>query len=130
LWETLRNYTERLFANGDFGVALIVAQTACEVVVERAMQKAFDAKKIPELDGPIRRFKPYSLAQDRNRKLYTALTGDDIGQAPFWSSYQKFVELRNKSAHNGESPDKDTTRTALDAAKDFVEHVVKHNAMG
>jgi hypothetical protein len=79
LWETLQETMERLFNADDYGVAAIVAQTACEVVVEKAMQKAFATKNIPELEGPVTDYLvSYSISGERNRKLYTALTGRRI----------------------------------------------------
>lgn len=130
LWETLQSTMERLFNADEYGVAVIVAQTACEVVIEQAMQKAFATKNVPELEGPVTDYLvSYSISGERNRKLYTALTGDKIAEQSFWSDYQKLVKMRNDSVHSGAVCDKQATRTALVAAKAFVEHVVKHNRL-
>ena len=41
------------FTNGEYSVALIVAQTACEVTIARAMRHAFTLAKISHLAGAV-----------------------------------------------------------------------------
>src|SRR5438094_8981474 len=43
LWTKLLQTADRLFAANEYGVAVVVAQTACEVIVERAMNQALAA---------------------------------------------------------------------------------------
>lgn len=130
-WTILLETAERLFDAGEHGVAVIVATTACEVVAERAVTKAFTTKKVPELEGPVTEFlASYSLKNDKTRDLYNVLTGDDMGKTmKFWEGYTKLVKQRNEVAHEGKRVDKADARRDIDSAKLFVEHVVKHNGL-
>ena len=42
----------------------------------------------------------YSLANNRVRKLYTALTGDQVEKASFWQAFKTSAERRNKIVHS------------------------------
>jgi hypothetical protein len=130
LYTHLLDSAERLFDAGEHGVAVIVAATACEVVAERAITKAFATKNVPELEGPVTAFlQSYSIHGDRSRGLYIALTGDEIVKEKFWEGYTKLVKHRQEVAHKGKRVDKADARKDLDSAKLFVEHVVKHNGL-
>ncbi len=134
-WTKLLDAAERLYNTGEYGVAVVVAQTACEVIVERAMTQAFAAKKVPELEDPMLRYlSSYSLDGDRNRKFYNALTGDDMGHNPggtigFWQGYRKLVEHRNLTVHSGHDLPQADARADLNAAKQFVAHIEQHNKL-
>jgi hypothetical protein len=128
--QRLLETAERLFNAGENDVAVIVAQTACEVVAERAITKVFSTKGIAELEGPVTDYLvSYSIHGERNRKLYSALTGDKIGDEPFWSKYKKLADMRHEAVHCGVMCDKESTREGLEAAKRLVEHVTKHNRL-
>jgi cytochrome c biogenesis protein ResB len=130
LYTHLLDSAERLFNADEHGVAVIVATTACEVVAERAITKAFATKNVPELEGPVTAFlQSYSIHGERSRGLYMALTGDEIVKEKFWEGYTKLVKHRQEVAHQGNRVDNADARKDLDSAKLFVEHVVKHNGL-
>lgn len=131
----LLDLAERLFQAGredrdQYGLAVIVAATACEVAVDRALAKSFKSKGVPELDDPIGRLiGTNALVREQNRKLYETLTGDQIGQEAFWADYRTLVENRNRIAHKGTRISDTDARKDIENAKLFVEHVVKHNRL-
>jgi hypothetical protein len=130
LYTKLLGYSEQLFVSGEHSVAVIVAATACEVVIDRAFAMAFQKKGVSELDEPIGKLiGTNALVREQNRKLYEALTGDQIGQASFWAGYRTLVEHRNAVAHNGKPMTAVDARKDIDSATQFVEHVVKHNGL-
>ena len=127
-WETLLATAQRLFDADEHDVAVVVAATACEVVAERAMAKAFWDKKVPELEMPVLDLlSTCALYRDDIRKFYNSLTKDNIGEQPFFTGYKKLVVHRNKTVHEGKSMSPSDARADLDSAKAFVEHVAKHN---
>ena len=129
-WCKLLATAERLFETRDFSVAVVVAQTACEVVTERAIIHAFSRKGIAELEEPVTRFlRTYALQRDDNRLLYDALTADEIGKKSFWSGYTKLVKHRNDIVHSGQDSNQTDARTDLDSARLFVQHVAQHNGL-
>src|SRR5262249_8588556 len=77
LWERLLQTAEFMFRESHYSSAVIIAQSACEVIVERSIKKAFEDKCIPELVGPIDAlFLSYSPRNPKVLNLYNALTGD------------------------------------------------------
>lgn len=63
---------------------------------------------------------------DRIRKLYTALTNDNIEHQSFWSAFKKSAVLRNKIAHNGKIASKQEARDSYKAASAFITHFHKN----
>jgi hypothetical protein len=120
--QRLLDTAERLFAGGEYDVAVIVAQTACEVVAERLLGK----------DYPVDRSKKwvptYSLDTERRLKQYKKLT-KDVGiddKTGFWPQYQKLAQMRHEAVHQGVVCNKESTREGLDAARKLVERVAKY----
>jgi hypothetical protein len=51
--EILLQTANRLFDNGEYAVAVIVAHTACEVAVERIISQFFAQSNIPQVADPV-----------------------------------------------------------------------------
>jgi hypothetical protein len=70
-------YARRLRDEGHYQMAVVMAQTACEVVTEAVMDDLFARRGVPELAGPVNGLvASYSLNNDRVCPLYTALAKD------------------------------------------------------
>jgi len=122
--QTLLATCESLINDGHYGISVVVAQVACEVSVERALSAAFKSKKLQYLEEPMLGFlNGYNLGNDRIRKLYTALTSDNIEHQSFWSAFKKSVVLRNKIAHNGKIASEQEARDSYKAASAFITHL-------
>lgn len=130
-WPRLLETACHLNRDGHCGPAVVVAQSACEVVVARAMSKAYKDKGVPDLEEPVGNYLYMkALTNENMRKLYGALTDDtNINQQGFWSDYTTMVKLRHEVAHAGKHVGPNAARTAIDAAKAFVEHVAQHNKL-
>jgi hypothetical protein len=99
--QKLLTLSRKLIDDGEFGIAIVVSHMACEIATERALSEAFAAKGIPYLEDPVTDLlSGYNLANPRIRKLYTALTGDDLANAPFWQAFKASAERRNKIVHS------------------------------
>jgi hypothetical protein len=130
---TVITYPQRLLdvAKGlidaeQYSIAVVVAHIACEVAADRAFTKAFAAKGIEDLEEPIGAyFSGSAISQDRNRKLYTALTGDEIQKEPFWEPYKRSVIRRNGVAHKGAIVGKPDAEETFAVATAFVAHLEK-----
>lgn len=130
-WTTLLDTAQQLFDQGFYGAAIVVAHTACEVVAQRAISKACDAKGVPYLVDAFAhlRFR-YSLNDSRARQTYGDLTADDkIGDEPFWSDYVHSVTTRNKIVHHGKNTNKQDAASSLKAARDFIRHIESKNSL-
>lgn len=111
---------------------MILASTACEVVASRAIAKGFASKNVPELEKPVRALMlSCSLSNERVRRVYSALTGDDLAAAlgPAWKGFTDLVQLRNRTAHAGKRIAAAEARQGLDAAAAVVAQVERHNGL-
>jgi hypothetical protein len=83
-------------------VSIVVACMAAEVLTEQVLSCAFKKRGIEDLEASVTAFMTgNSLGNDRNRKLYVALTGDAIQDQPFWADYKRATEWRNQAVHSG-----------------------------
>jgi hypothetical protein len=122
--EALLDTARDLIAKDKFGVAVVVAHMACEIGAERVLSRAFTTKGIEYLQKPMEEFfSSYSLANERVRKLYNAVTGDQIQTQPFWSAFTKLAKQRNQAVHGGWIATKAEAETSLRAASDFVAYL-------
>jgi hypothetical protein len=124
--QKLLTLARRLIDDGEFGIAVVVAHMACEIATERTLTEAFVSKGIPYLEDSVTDlFSGYNLANNRIRKLYTALTGDEVEKAPFWQKFKLSAERRNKIAHSSITVTKAEAEESHKAAKDLVAHLKK-----
>lgn len=62
-WIKLLESAQQMFDLGEYAAALITAQTACEVVIQRAVAKAYKDQGLDsELTEKVMRLCPWSLA--------------------------------------------------------------------
>ena len=130
---TLVTYPQRLLAlaqklidDGELGIAIVVAHMACEVAVERTMSEAYVTKHISYLEDAVSEFHSgYNLANNRLRKLYTALTGDEVEKASFWGKFKASAVRRNNIVHSSGSATKAEAEESHSAARALVTHLNK-----
>ena len=88
--QTLLSTAEALLKQNQYGISIVVAHMACEVATERALSEAFLVNGVMHLEEAVLAYvNGFSLANGRNQKLYTALTGDAIQTQAFWPSFKK-----------------------------------------
>ena len=93
---------KRLLAEKQPEIATVTAHMACEIRTEQLFAKAFAKTTFAQLEESVRSLLPsYSLANDRFRRLYTALTKDDIETQPFWRDFKASAKRRNDAVHKG-----------------------------
>ena len=111
-------------AHQDFGVAIVVAHVACEIIAQQAMTRAFSRRSITELETPVRKlFTGFNFANDRIRAIYEAVSGDDIHNQPFWTEFKKSADRRNNYSHSGTQATEQEAKDSVRACTAFVEHV-------
>jgi hypothetical protein len=124
--QTLLATAKDLLDRGQFGISIVVAHRACEVATERVLSKAFAAKSLQYLEEPVLDFlNGYNLANERNRKLYVALTGDAIQEQLFWPAFKASATRRNSVIHGGKSIRKAEAEESMSAASALVGHLGK-----
>jgi hypothetical protein len=124
--EALLTTAKQLSDQGQYSVAVIVAHMACEVAVERALTRAFAARKITYLEGPVEAFlSGYNLNNERIRKLYNALARDAIEAQPFWAPFKASADRRNSIMHGGHIATRPDAESSHKAASDLVAYLSK-----
>jgi hypothetical protein len=71
------------------------------------------------IDGGDRRFR----ANDKVRKLYASLTGDEIQEQPFWGSFLRSARRRDNIVRKGLIVGRTDAEESIAAADDFLAHL-------
>jgi hypothetical protein len=122
--QALLQLAKDLFTAGQYGVAVVVAHIACEVAVQRAFDRAFLARGVQYLQDSVMDFcSGFNLDNRRIRRLYTALTDDDIGAQPFWAAFSASATRRNRMVHEGSVPSAQDAAESLRAVEAFLTHI-------
>jgi hypothetical protein len=115
-----------LIDQGEHSIAVVVAHIACEVATERSLSESFVTRGIQYLEDPVTEFlNGYNLANERIRKLYTALTGDQVQNTVFWPKFKESATRRNKIIHEGALAASAEAEESYRAASDLVAHLNK-----
>jgi hypothetical protein len=105
-------------------VAIVVAFMACEIATELVISVAFKARSIEDLEEAVTNFmNGNSLTNDRNRKLYVALTGDAVHEQPFWADLKECASWRNSSVHSGARISREQAAKACDTMVRVINHL-------
>jgi len=122
--KALLTIVQSLIDQGHFNIAIVTSHMACEVATERAFDAAYAAKNLEPLgeavDGLMN---GNSLANDKHRKLYNALTGTQIEKESFWPRFKAASDKRNSIVHKGGHANKTEAEDALQAAIDLVAYL-------
>jgi len=122
--QTLLDTARALQEREQVGIAIVIAQMACEVAAERSMAEAFQAKALTYLKDPILAFvNGFNLAPPRIRELYSSLISDEIQNEPFWQVFKTSEVLRNGIVHNGKIVGRSDAEASLTAAIALVTHL-------
>jgi hypothetical protein len=124
--QALLTFARKLIDDGQFSIAVIVSHMACEIAAERSLSESFAKKDIQYLADPVvDLLNGYNLGNDRTRKLYTALTGDEIQQRPFWQKFKESATRRNHVLHRGLLVGKVEAEDSFNTTSDLVAHLKK-----
>ena len=108
------------------GLATIMAHLACEVAIERSLSDSFARKGIQSLEETVTDIlSGYNLANDKVRKLYTTLTGDEIQEQPFWGSFTRSAKRRDNIIRKGLIVGRTDAEESVKAADDFLVHLTE-----
>ena len=120
----LLNTAETLKNQGYHEAAIVTAQTACEVCTEVFLEAGFRNKSIAYLTHPIDALLPgYNIGNDKVRNVYAAVCDDQIQQEPFWASFKKHVQRRNRIVHGGEKASQQEAEDSIAVAEKVVRHI-------
>jgi hypothetical protein len=118
---------ERMYDERHYDFTVVAAQTACELLIEGAIQFAVSrhaseplAQVIPDL------LSRYSMLDRRGQKVWKAVTGRSIREPKsVWDSYCAHVGRRNALVHKGARVTEEEAAASLAATRDFAREVVE-----
>jgi len=108
-------------------VAVIMAQTACEIATDDSITALLRHQNLPTpLESWIndRIERTTTLKNEPLYQLYRALSGDDLKQSAkaLWGAYVRRADLRNGIVHAGAHATKAQAVEACDTALDLIHH--------
>jgi hypothetical protein len=119
-YRELLSLASALVADGRYAfryeLAVIVAQTACEILVEQTI-----ASRVKGLNPQ----QTFNLHNKKTRKLYKSATADDIEKVHFWPQYGPHAIRRHEAVHRGRRVGPAEAQESLAVATQFVDHVEK-----
>ena len=120
----LLHAARQMMVTGRHEVAVVTAQMACEVCAERVISTYFRFREVEFLEDSVEDLLPsYNLANDKVRRIYVALTQDQIHQQYFWSEYKTMVSIRNKAVHAGVRIQESQAQMVSRIATSVVKHL-------
>jgi hypothetical protein len=117
------NEAEDMFEERRHELAVLAAQTACEVAARTAVERLVQgpsAQRVPLGSGYLNR---WSLTDPASMMLFHAATGSRAWDEKWWSKYKAHVTRRNNVAHKGAGVTRDEARESLDIMWDFINYV-------
>jgi hypothetical protein len=106
------------------GLATIMAHLACEIAVERSLSDSFARKGIQSIEESVADIlNGYDLSNDKVRKLYSSLTGDEIREQPFWERFLRSAKRRDNIIRKGLIVGRTDAEESIAAADDFLAHL-------
>jgi hypothetical protein len=124
-YRTLHDFSKSLIDQGQYGISIIVAHLACEIIVEQVFTTGFETKKVPDLQESVTAlFSGYNLSNERIRNVYIALTGDSkIKDEPFWRKFKKSAARRNRIMHKRHIATEQEAKETLEATGNFIAYL-------
>jgi hypothetical protein len=109
----------------NYQVAIILAQTACEVVTEQLVTHLLDARGVLFLDDWIHeRLRPCNPSNNVVRDLITVLLGKPIPYGgKFLERVQKHVNWRNRVVHRGEQPTEQDAKASCSVVEELFKYL-------
>jgi hypothetical protein len=122
--DKLLETAKRLFSEGEWSIAVVVAHMACEVAVERTLSQAFKSRGIENLEDAVTgMMSGYNLGNEKNCKLFIDLTGKAIKSEAFWQKFAESATRRNKAIHEGRIATEQEATESLAATTAFVAYL-------
>src|SRR5207249_1489513 len=105
LHQELLGVARSLLDRHEYRAAVVIAQTACEVLTAQVIGHLLTIRQAGYLEDWIQRRRwTFSLTNKVVCDLYETLSGDSIARSPLWERYKEHVERRNRVVHRGVSP--------------------------
>lgn len=112
---------------GEYQMVVLFAHAACELHTEWAINQLLDARTDKTLVGlvlPAER-DVMSLDNDRIRRIYSALTGDEPKKSDWWKEWLESRQDRHDVAHRGAQMTQAKADKAINLADRYIKHLTE-----
>ena len=129
-----RLYEHKSISSENPALTVVLAEVVCEAFTVWALGEIFKKKQVDGLwqvlsaGSKIRRFQ--DICNEDVNKIYTALSGDQVTQAPFWQKLQRHNKRRNALVHPALTgptapaiPSLQEADESFKAVEDYIQHV-------
>lgn len=115
----------------EHGLAVVPAQTACEVLIREVLQTLVQPHVTDDLfPWTLERIRQYTLNDRQTQDLWSRVAGSTIQDQDFWSSYKSHLELRNRIFHHGESATAEEATASVTTAEALIDYVEQATGAG
>jgi hypothetical protein len=129
----LERLAHQLAATGQHDLAVVVAQTACEVFTELAVSRLLERNRLGGLGRILSdSVRVWSLADDRGgQRIFNELTGSQIQQQnEWWRAYKEHLGRRHRVIHGGARVSSDEAHASLAATESSLGYVARRAVVG
>jgi hypothetical protein len=113
-----------LLAQGVHDGAVVIAQSAVEVLVAREIGQRLQREEIGHLRPYILNgIRQHNLNDDPTRTLWQVLSGDQINQTEPWREYKRHLNRRNDIVHRGISVTDDDAAASVAVVDAMIQHI-------
>jgi hypothetical protein len=120
LLSTARGLLERQQYRG----AVVIAQTACEVLTAQVIRHLLNTRRAGDLEEWVADSLPsFSLDDRAVRDLYATLSGDRIQERSLWPRYTGHVRHENRVVRRGEAATREQAEDSCAAAAELLEYL-------
>jgi HEPN domain-containing protein len=114
-----------LVRDGEHDLAVVVAQTACEVLIREVLTTLVEVRVDDRELQPwlLERVRYFSLNDDQTRDLWSRLAGSRIQEQAFWPEYKAHVDRRHRVVHRGDTVTPEDADASLRAAGSLLAYV-------
>jgi hypothetical protein len=118
---------EEMYDDRHYDFTVVAAQTACELLMEGAIQFALARHATEQLAHVIPDLlTSYTMLDQRGPKVWEAVTGRSIREPKsVWEGYRAHVERRNALIHKGARVSREEAAQSLSATRAFCRQVVE-----
>lgn len=122
-YETLYNDALQYLGQGQTSLAIIVAQTTVELCTEATLEELLRVHGVDQIREPLTDlFKTYSITDDRLRRIFNALSCDEVQQSEFWGNLCALSKARNTIVHSGVNCPHDQAARLIRAVGDYIQY--------
>ena len=125
VYETLLATARRHHEKEGYQESVVFSQIAAEIAADACLSRLIDRTESPTMKAWLKDQLKINtnLANDNVRKMYSALSGDSIADAAWWSQYKEHTRLRNNVAHEGQPVSADLSERGLSVIRLLIDHL-------